>query len=540
MFKTVQILVFSLFVSSTSAFAQLPELNIERPFRRCGTSMLLEREKSQNKGQTRAVSTSRQYVAHTDTVTIPVILVNFSDVKFTVNEPKTAFEQMFNGTTQEDLGNKNKMNYRSVAQYFNKMSGNTFMPRFKVYGPVTVAHPETHYGGTNPDDNNDEHPQLLVKDALALIEDSVTMEDLEDFSLDGSSIESVYILYAGIDQNDNGPATAVWANTWTTGGATLGGKNVRWYTMSGELSPFKMTTDGNISPNGTIPVITGLGVACHEFSHALGLPDIYPTNASARVDNQEMEYWDLMDGGEYAGNGYYPTAYTAFEKHEMGWPVDIEELTANKAVTMSKSTLEGGTAYKIVNPKNSDEYFMLEKITKEGWNSYQKGEGLLIYHVNRPSGDINVDTRFNNTPYFPGMAVVPADGAVLSSYNKSYSNDTYFSSLTGDLFPGTRNMSPDTLNVTELSDAKPQPNFWWYNSTLTSKLSTNKALKIIKYDNGVVTFNYIHDVAAGINDIRINKPVDNRIFTIDGVYIGTDLAPLPHGVYIINGRKIAK
>ena len=109
MFKTILLIAFSLFVSTT-AFAQLPELNIERPFRRCGTSMLLEREKSLDKGQTRAVSTSRQYVAHTGTVTIPVILVNFSDVKFTVNEPKTAFEQMFNGTTQEDLGNKNKMN----------------------------------------------------------------------------------------------------------------------------------------------------------------------------------------------------------------------------------------------------------------------------------------------------------------------------------------------------------------------------------------------------------------------------------------------
>lgn len=540
MFKTILLIAFSLFVSSTTAFAQLPELNIERPFRRCGTSMLLEKEKSQNNGLTRAISANYQYVAHSGTVTIPVILVNFSDVKFTINEPKAAFEQMFNGTKQEDLGNKNKMNYRSVTQYFNKMSGNTFMPKFKVYGPVTVARPETYYGGTNPNNNSDERPQLLVKDALALIEDSVTTEDLDAFSLDGSSIESVYILYAGIDQNDNGPGTAVWANTWITGGASLGRKKVRWYTMSGELSPFKMTTDGNISSNGTIPVITGLGVACHEFSHALGLPDIYPTNDSAHVDNQEMEYWDLMDGGEYAGKGYYPTAYTAFEKNEMGWPVDIEELTANQTVTMSKSTLEGGTAYKIVNPNNSNEYFMLENITKEGWNSYQNGEGLLIYHVNRPSGDINVYTPFNNTPHYPGMAVVPADGAVLSSYNKSYSNETYFSSLRGDLFPGTGNMSPDTLNVTELSDAKPQPNFCWYDSNLTQKLPTNKALQNIKYSNGVVTFNYIHDVAAGINDIHINKPADNRIFTVDGVYMGTNLNALPHGVYIINGRKIVK
>ncbi len=501
-----------------------------------------------NTVETRAIATSPNYVKHTGSITIPVVLVNFSDVKFTINNPKQAFEQFFNGdkydANQTDYGNGNTFSHGSVALYFKDMSDSTFLPKFKVYGPVTVDHPETYYGGKNENNNDDENPQQLVKDALALIKDSVSSEDFASFSADGgSTIESVYILYAGIDQNDNGPATAVWANTFRTGGATLGGKEVRWYTMSGELSPFKMDESGKIKSDGsgTIPVIAGIGVACHEFTHALGLPDIYPTSNSARVDNQEMEYWDLMDGGEYSVNGFFPTAYTAFEKKQMGWPVTIEGLTGNASITMTTSTEKGGTAYKIVNPNNPLEYFMLECIQQRGWNKYQYGNGLLVYHVNLPNNTIALNTHLNNTPGFPGMAVVPADGACLSSYIKA-NKTNYSNSMRGDLYPGMGNMNPDTLNVSVLSDANPQPNFCWYNSAKTTKQPTNKALTNITYNTytGVVTFDYVSDVASGILPVWNNETGDRKIYSVDGRYLGTDLNALPHGVYIVGGRKILK
>ena len=512
--------------------------------RPCGTALLMEK----NTVETRAIATSPNYVKHTGSITIPVVLVNFSDVKFTINNPKQAFEQFFNGdkydANQTDYGNGNTFSHGSVALYFKDMSDSTFLPKFKVYDPVTVDHPETYYGGKNENNNDDENPQQLVKDALALIKDSVSSEDFASFSADGgSTIESVYILYAGIDQNDNGPATAVWANTFRTGGATLGGKEVRWYTMSGELSPFKMDESGKIKSDGsgTIPVIAGIGVACHEFTHALGLPDIYPTSNSARVDNQEMEYWDLMDGGEYSGNGFFPTAYTAFEKKQMGWPVTIEGLTGNASITMTTSTEKGGTAYKIVNPNNSLEYFMLECIQRRGWNKYQYGNGLLVYHVNLPNNTIDLGTHLNNTPGYPGMAVVPADGACLSSYIKA-NKTNYSNSMRGDLYPGMGNMNPDTLNVSVLSDANPQPNFCWYNSAKTTKQPTNKALTNITYNTytGVVTFDYVSDVASGILPVWNNETGDRKIYSVDGRYLGTDLNALPHGVYIVGGRKILK
>lgn len=499
--------------------------------RQCGTAMLMEREAAAySKGQ-RAISTQNKYVPHTGTITIPVVLVNFKDAEFKIKKPKEAFDQLFNSDTQADLGNGNHLNYGSVAKYFRDMSNGAFTPKFKVYDPVTVDHPETYYGGKNENDNNDENPWQLVKDALKLVEDQVTEDDIKSFCSDGNTIDCVYIVYAGLGQNDGGDGTTVWANCSTTGGATLGGKEVRWYTMSGELSPVKIK-------DSTIPVVNGLGVICHEFSHSLGLPDLYPTEISARVDNQEMEYWDLMDGGEYTYYGFRPTAYTAFEKEQMGWTVDIKTLDSDASVTMTTSTEQGGRAYKIVNPQNDKEYLMLEYIQRKGWNQYLFGNGLLVYHVCLPSETLDLGTRLNNTPGYPGMAVVPADGACLSSYIKANEND-YGNSLYGDLFPGTGNLQGQ--NVTELSDTNKQPNFCWYNAAKTEKLNTNKAIKNVKYDNGVLTFDYVNDVASGILPVWGDKQAtDGRVYSINGAYLGDDITKLPHGIYIVNGQKIVK
>lgn len=503
--------------------------------RQCGTAMLMEREAAAySKGQ-RAISEQNNYVPHTGTITIPVVLVNFQDVKFKINEPKKAFEQLFNSDTQANLGNCNHFNYGSVAKYFRDMSNGEFTPKFKVYDPVTVDKPETDYGGKHEDNNKDEDPWQLVKDALKLVENQVTEDDINSFCSDGKTIDCVYIVYAGLGQNDGGNGTTVWANCSTTRGATLRGKEVRWYTMSGELSPEIKDEHGTtIKPEG----VNGLGVICHEFSHSLGLPDMYPTAKSAYLDNQEMEYWDLMDGGEYTYNGFRPTAYTAFEKEQMGWPVDIKKLDSDASVTMTTSTEQGGTAYKIVNPQNDKEYLMLEYIQRKGWNKHLFGNGLLVYHVCLPSETLDLRTHLNNTRGFPGMAVVPADGACLSSYIKA-NEDDYGNSHYGDLFPGTGNLQGQ--NVTELSDTNKQPNFCWYNTAKTEKLNTNKAIKNIKYDNGVLTFDYVNDVASGILPVWGDKQAtDGRVYSINGAYLGDDITKLPHGIYIVNGQKIVK
>lgn len=44
----------------------------------------------------------------------------------------------------------------------------------------------------------------------------------------------------------------------------------------------------------------------------------------------------------------------------------------------------------------------------------------------------------------------------------------------------------------------------------------------------------------GITADTAVKPADNRIYSLDGRYVGTDKNALPHGIYIIGGRKIVR
>ena len=86
---------------------------------------------------------------------------------------------------------------------------------------------------------------------------------------------------------------------------------------------------GNDMPVGDIKVnvdeqkdgkyyINGIGLFCHEFSHTLGLPDIYPTSGITN-HNQSPEYWDVMDMGNYQADGYQPIPYSPWEKSIVGW-----------------------------------------------------------------------------------------------------------------------------------------------------------------------------------------------------------------------------
>ena len=473
---------------------------------------------------------SPQYLTHNGTPHILTILVNYKDSAITVNNPKEAFNQFFNHTgSLQDFGNGNYRNYGSVSKYFNDVSNGKFKPVFDVYGPVTLPQNMTYYGGVNENSGFDENPAALVSDALALVKDSINNVSIFDGNNDGY-IDCVYIIYAGPGQNFGGGGNTVWAKTHYTSG-TFKGLNIGWYSMAGEITP-KLVSNSNKQW-----MITGVGTTCHELSHAMGLPDNYPTTSSAYLDNQEMEYWDLMDGGEYVYNGYCPAPYTAWEKNLFGWDMNIQELTSDNTYSLSRTSGEARSALKITNPQEENEYFLLENIQQIGWGSKMPAKGLLVYHVNEKNvSAIHIDTHLNNIPGQPGMAVVPADGALLSSYIQA-NRANYTASLKGDLFAG-----PNAIR--ELNDAQGLPNFFWYNGTNpviapgSSLRKVNKALKNITENNGTISFEFVNDFATGIHSIKNPSARTNDVYSIDGRYVGQSLHHLPSGIYICNGKKI--
>ena len=125
----------------------------------------------------------------------------------------------------------------------------------------------------------------------------------------------VYIIYAGHSANyHNNKVSNIWPKSGTiTVSNKFDGKSIRRYGVSNELNGSDKTSKNNKK-------INGIGLFCHEFSHTLGLPDIYALDEEAKnQDDQGMEFWDLMDGGTEVRGGRVPASYLAWEREVMGW-----------------------------------------------------------------------------------------------------------------------------------------------------------------------------------------------------------------------------
>ena len=458
------------------------------------------------------------YFPHTGSPKALVILAEFADTTFTIQNTKQVFTNylMNEGHFSETAYAQNR-NYKGVRGYFKDCSYGQFTPTFDVVGPVKLPKPQTYYGAGN--DNITD----LMTDACNAVDNEV---DFSQYDANGDGlVDLVYIIYAGHSANYRGNAsTDIWPKSGTTIlSKTFDGKSIRRYGVSNELA-------GRENKKKEKETINGIGLFCHEFSHTLGLPDIYAYKTNAEDQNdQGMELWDLMDGGTEVQGGRVPSPYLAWEREAMGW-MSIDTLTTDCHIANLKTIDNGGKAYKILNPSASNEYIVLQSIQKGGWyqgwgdknDSYAKG--LLAYRISYPHDKVNIFDYPNNIKGKPRVIVIPADGKVLSAKNSGGKLTKYATNLNNDLYPlGSKN----SIDEFKMYDG--------------SKLKC-KIINITQNDaNKTVSFKFITDVtgiqSAPITNLTIS---DNRIYTLDGRYVGTDRNALPHGIYIQNRRKFIK
>ena len=458
------------------------------------------------------------YFPHTGSPKALVILAEFADTTFTIQNTKPVFTNylMNEGHFTETAYAQNR-NYKGVRGYFKDCSYGQFTPTFDVVGPVKLPKPQTVYGAGRND-----RPDLLLEDACSAVDNIV---DFSQYDANGDGlVDLVYIIYAGHSANTSGnKETDIWPKSGTISiSKTFDGKSIGRYGVSNELA-------GRENKKKEKAEINGIGLFCHEFSHTLGLPDIYARQGSAAADqdNQGMEFWDLMDGGTEVQGGRVPSPYLAWEREAMGW-MTIDELTSDQQVTDLKSLENGGKAYKILNKNVANEFIVLQSIQQggwyQGWTKTQIPKGLLAYRISYPYDKVNIFDFPNNVKGKPRVIVIPADGEVLSAMNSGGDFNKYITNLTNDLYPlGSKN----SINEFTMYDG--------------SKLKC-KIIDITQNDaNKTVSFKFIADVtgiqSAPITNLTIS---DNRIYTLDGRYVGTDRDALPHGIYIQNKQKFIK
>ena len=435
-----------------------------------------------------AVIGDAAYLQHIGSPRILTILAEFQDVGFTVNDPFRAFEQYLNGDKQEDLGNQNQMNISSVRQYFETSSHQKFSPKFDIVGPLILPQNMAYYGGIENDGSDDKFSDFC-HDVMEIAKDVVSDWEVYDNDKDGQ-IELVCVIFAGYGQNQGGPANTIWAKASYQNIKLDDKLRVARFNCCPELfNPYQKYAN----------YINGTGVFIHEFSHCMGLPDLYATR-------------------------------------RMGW-TEIEELkpTADspQQITDLLPLIEGGKAYKLKNADNDREYIVMENVQKRGLNEYGGAHGLLVYHVDYPKDSINMTDAPNNNPGHPAVAVVPAGGILINSNlrgkNKRYSNNEWKMTVEAAVFPGTE-------NVTSLTDQMQLPNYCFWNDTIAK--ATGFQLNTISenVEMGTVSFIVASNDPSSIDDVRwLKADGSNSIYDLLGRKIQGCLKP---GIYIVEGRKI--
>ncbi len=338
-----------------------------------------------------------------------LILVNFADKQFTT--PKADLDSMINGYNYSRSYTSYDENWRritikangSAAQYFSDQSNGTYRPKFDLCGPYTLSQPMAYYGGNN-NSGNDKNTAAFVKEACELAHEAGINFSNYDYNNDGE-VDFVYLIYAGYGEADSGEENTIWPHSfWLRDGShvtlRLDNKLINTYACGNEINAVSNKMDG-------------IGTLVHEFSHVLGLPDLYATNDAT---HKTMGMWDVLDAGPYNNDGNTPPSYSAYERFVMGWlkPEVINssrsfvlgEIQSDRRAYMITST--GTSNLKGTNPSPA-EFYLLENRQKVGWDKYLPGEGMIITKV-KYSLEKWYGNTVNNSASNQGVDLIEADG----------------------------------------------------------------------------------------------------------------------------------
>ena len=357
-----------------------------------------------------------------------IILMEFPNLKF-INKNK-------NGKTFDvhDMWNDvaNKENLKavngvlvngSIRDYFVAQSYGKFAIDFDVKGPYTAKNKYAYYG-RNVDYGGvsfDDRPYELIIEACKAADGEVNFKDY-DWDEDGE-VDQVYVVYAGHGEASYNDPELIWPHESIISGhtgapLTLQGMTIDTYACGNELD----SSDR----------IFGIGTICHEFSHCLGLPDVYDIEYSGETETPGQ--FDLMDAGNYNGDGWYPAGYSAFERFFCGWLEPRRVGSVADVGELQPLHLHPDAAI-IEQFEGSTNYYLVENRVKESWDKFLPSHGLIAWHINYDLevwklNRVNVDPN-NMGITIVDLADVPSYGTAISAPEKTDSRPVAWYDVSG-------------------------------------------------------------------------------------------------------------
>ena len=446
-----------------------------------------------------------------------VVLASFQDQDFL--EDHEAVLQKWDKIFNREHYDEGKF-VGSVHDYFMAQSYGQLNLLFDL---VLVELPDERYKYRSTY-SHDENSQYMVDDIV----DVLLARDIDWhlYDWDGDAfIDQMLIIYAGQGMNAGGGTNTIWPHQWWLSQhlnqetaeptdrrgfrtVTEGGREyyVDCYCCLQEY----VEDDSPSTPFGTI---------CHEYSHCFGLPDFYFNGGKVVGD------WDLMDSGNFNGQGFRPCNYSAHEKMLMGWLTPIE-LTSPVTITDMPALTDEPVAYFIRNEGSENEYYFVENRQQTGWDESLPGSGIVVFHIDYDKDIWLSTTQYANNNDKKRYRIIPANNKIGVSNSSGWA----YPYVTMDIFFNKTVVNDSLTNTSNPAATLNTPNL--DGQRLMSKPITQMSVD----DNGLASFVFMDDDASPVSEVPIDQERDQSAAPMYDLQ-GRRLTAPAKGLYI-QGNKL--
>ena len=234
----------------------------------------------------------------------------------------------------------------NVTDYWNEVSYGALTLTGNVYGWTAVSQAESFYAGLNNGlDPSTDHVGEFIRELLAANDAAIDFGQFDNDGPDGipnsgdddGFVDMIAFVHSHVGGECGGNAH-IWSHRWVYSAWNASG--LQPYTTDDPAAGggFIRINDYTIQPafNCTGPPdVIDIGVFCHEFGHAMGLPDLYDVNGGG----EGIGHWGIMGSGNW-NTPAQPAHPCAWTRAFLGWvvPTDVDWTGATYAVDAIETT----------------------------------------------------------------------------------------------------------------------------------------------------------------------------------------------------------
>ena len=269
---------------------------------------------------------------------VPVFTVSFADTDTVPWNPADLEQRLFDAQGA------------SLTDFYHEISGGRASVGGQVIGWTQLNEDESYYAGaSNGLSPADAKIGELIAETITAHDATVDFGQFDNDGPDGipnsgdddGRVDFVAFVHPAFGGECGGDNPHIWSHRWRYPAWAQVPLQTNDLSPSGEpivIDDYVMQP--GLDCNGVDMI--QIGVFCHEFGHAFGLPDLYDTNGGGA---NGVGHWCLMASGNW-NRPESPAHMSAWTKAELGW-VDVIDIGPEPVVTDVAPVFDSETVYRL-------------------------------------------------------------------------------------------------------------------------------------------------------------------------------------------------